>query len=100
MENNNNSEDHHYSNEIVEDTLIPIGEEMYNLDAARQLGSGAFGEIYLGHDIELNKEVAIKLEPTHSKHPQLLYEALTYMNLQGGVGIPKFHWCGTQGQYT
>jgi len=55
--------------------------------------------IYLGANIKLNEEVAIKLEPTHTKHPQLFYESKLYMALQGGIGIPKLHWCGSQGNY-
>jgi hypothetical protein len=34
------------------------------------------------------KEVAVKLEPTRARHPQLLYESKVYKILQGGVGIP------------
>ena len=44
---------------------IPIGDT-YKLDARKKLGSGAFGDIYLGRNIRLNEEVAIKLEPTRS----------------------------------
>ena len=98
MENKSGSMHHHRHNRITEDTLIPVGDS-YNLDAARKLGSGAFGDIYLGFNTKLNEEVAIKLEPTHSKHPQLFYESKLYMALQGGVGIPKLHWCGSQGNY-
>lgn len=43
--------------------------------------------------------MAIKLEPTHTKHPQLFYESKLYMALQGGIGIPKLRWCGSQGNY-
>jgi len=77
---------------------IPIGDT-YKLDARKKLGSGAFGDIYLGRNIRLNEEVAIKLEPTRSRHPQLFYESKLYMALQGGIGIPKLHWCGSQGNY-
>ena len=45
------------------------------------------------------QEVAIKLESTKTKHPQIFYESKLYMALQGGVGIPKLHWCGSQGNY-
>ena len=82
----------------LRDYEIPIGDS-YTLDARKKLGSGAFGDIYLGANIKFNEEVAIKLEPTHTKHPQLFYESKLYMALQGGVGIPKLHWCGSQGNY-
>ncbi|GLT55955.1 hypothetical protein SLA2020_290340 [Shorea laevis] len=41
----------------------------------RKIGSGSFGEIYLGTNIQTNEEVAIKLENVKTKHPQLLYES-------------------------
>ena len=37
-------------------------------------------------------QVAVKLEPVNSKHPQLLYESKIYRILDGGVGIPHVHW--------
>ena len=82
----------------LHDYEIPIGDT-YILDARKKLGSGAFGDIYAGRNIKLNEEVAIKLEPTHTKHPQLFYESKLYMALQGGIGIPKLRWCGSQGNY-
>jgi casein kinase 1 len=44
----------------------------------RKLGSGAFGEIFHGINLKTNLEVAIKLEPVTTKHPQLFYEAKLY----------------------
>jgi len=35
----------------------------------KKLGSGAFGEIFHAINIKNNVEVAIKLEPTDTKHP-------------------------------
>ena len=57
----------------LRDYEIPIGDS-YKLDARRKLGSGAFGDIYYGVNIKFNEEVAIKLEPTHTRHPQLFYD--------------------------
>ena len=37
------------------------------------------------HDFQ---EVAVKLESSKARHPQLLYESKLYKILQGGVGIP------------
>jgi serine/threonine protein kinase len=82
----------------LRDYEIPIGDS-YKLDARKKLGSGAFGDIYSGSNIKLKEEVAIKLEPIHTKHPQLFYESKLYMALQGGIGIPKLYWCGSQGNY-
>lgn len=49
-----------------------------------KIGSGSFGEIYHGTNVHTGEEVAIKLEPLKSKHPQLLYESKIYRVLQGG----------------
>lgn len=68
------------------DYEIPIGEN-FKLNARKKLGSGAFGDIYFGTNIKLNEDVAIKLEPTKAKHPQLFYESKLYMALQGGGKI-------------
>ena len=54
----------------------------------RKIGAGSFGEIYLGTNTTNNDEVAIKLESTKSKHPQLLRETKIYRSLQG-VGMKK-----------
>jgi len=66
----------------------------------RKLGSGAFGDCYLGTNILSGENAAIKLEPLESKHRQLLYEAKIYKLLEGGVGIPRIHWFGLEGDYS
>ncbi|CDS03428.1 Putative Casein kinase I [Lichtheimia ramosa] len=65
----------------------------------RKIGSGSFGDIYLGTNIVTNEEVAIKLESIKAKHPQLEYEAKVYRALQGGVGIPFVRWFGVECDY-
>lgn len=65
----------------------------------RKLGSGSFGDIYLGHNITNGEEVAVKLESTKARHPQLLYESKLYKILQGGVGIPHIRMSGTEREY-
>jgi len=65
----------------------------------RKIGSGSFGDIYLGTNISTGEEVAIKLECVKTKHPQLHIEAKFYKMMQGGVGIPSIKWCGTEGDY-
>ncbi|OXB61124.1 hypothetical protein ASZ78_013687 [Callipepla squamata] len=75
----------------------------------RKIGSGSFGDIYLGTDIVAGEEVAIKLECVKTKHPQLHIESKIYKIMQGGgkqtfllqklMGIPTIKWCGAEGDY-
>ncbi|KAG2325887.1 hypothetical protein Bca52824_008615 [Brassica carinata] len=66
----------------------------------RKLGSGSFGELYLGINIQTGEEVAVKLEPVKTRHPQLQYESKIYMLLQGGTGVPHLKWFGVEGEYS
>ncbi|GLU03658.1 hypothetical protein SLE2022_208460 [Rubroshorea leprosula] len=65
----------------------------------RKIGSGSFGELYLGVNLQTGEEVAVKLEPVKTRHPQLHYESKLYMLLQGGTGIPHLKWFGVEGDY-
>jgi len=65
----------------------------------KKIGSGSFGDIYLGTTHPTGEEVAIKLESVKSRHPQLLYESKIYRILSGGVGIPSLQWYGVEGDY-
>nr|AFK35658.1 unknown [Lotus japonicus] len=64
----------------------------------RKIGSGSFGEIYLATHIDTFEIVAVKIENSKTKHPQLLYEAKLYNILQGGSGIPGTRWSGVDGE--
>lgn len=65
----------------------------------RKIGSGSFGELYLGVNVQSGEEVAIKFENAKTKHPQLHYESKLYMLLQGGTGIPHLKWFGVEGEF-
>jgi len=70
----------------------------------RKLGSGAFGEIFHGINLKSNEEVAIKLENSNTKNPQLFYEAKLYQYLLHDStivdkGIPHIYYCATEGDY-
>ncbi|XP_055383038.1 casein kinase I [Condylostylus longicornis] len=65
----------------------------------RKIGSGSFGDIYLGMSVQCGEEVAIKIESVTARHPQLLYEYKLYRILAGGVGIPRIRHYGTEKNY-
>ncbi|EDW66236.1 casein kinase I-like [Drosophila novamexicana] len=72
---------------------IIVGEK-YRI--IRKIGSGSFGDIYLGMSMQCGEEVAIKMEATNARHPQLLYEYKLYRVLSGGVGIPRIRYYGNE----
>lgn len=41
----------------------------------------------------------MKLEPSNTKHPQLMYETKLYKIFAGGSGIPHVHHFGLEGEY-
>ena len=53
------------------------------------IGQGAFGQIFLGQNVQTKQSVAIKKEMANCKSPQLAYEAKVYKYLEGGMGIPR-----------
>lgn len=44
----------------------------------KKIGGGSFGDIYLATEITTGEEVAVKLEYTKTKHPQLHTECKFY----------------------
>jgi casein kinase 1 len=64
----------------------------------KKLGSGSFGEVYQGLNQTTNEEVAIKLEESQSKFPQVISEAKILSSLQG-PGFPKVFWYGSEGRF-
>ncbi|OMJ70562.1 hypothetical protein SteCoe_31440 [Stentor coeruleus] len=64
-----------------------------------KIGNGSFGDIFLGTNITTNEEVAIKFEKNNSNHPQLLFESKIYVILRDGIGIPRIHWYGIEGEF-
>lgn len=68
----------------------------------KKLGDGAFGEVFLGTDVEKGEKIAVKLEAKATKHPQLINEArrLKRLNMSNrAIGIPRMRWYGTEGNY-
>lgn len=55
----------------------------------KRIGSGAFGDIYLCSCVgEAERVVAVKVEKTTTRHPQLLYESRVIKLLFGAPGLP------------
>lgn len=75
-------------------STIPIINNTYRLQ--KLLGSGKFGEIYLGRDINNNKEVAIKLESRVNNYVTLKNEAniLKYLYDNRCSHVPLLYWFG------
>ena len=62
----------------------------------RKIGSGSFGDVYIGTNVQTGEEVAIKLESIKSKHPQLFYDSNLYTILAVHVGMPSARWYGVE----
>lgn len=65
-----------------------------NYKLSKELGSGAFGKIYLATCLNNQEQtVAVKLEDVQTKSPQLSYEYKLYRYLQNNSdkdnGLPK-----------
>ncbi|MCL7031261.1 hypothetical protein MKW94_006542 [Papaver nudicaule] len=78
---------------------LRVGVRGKEFKVGHKIGSGSFGEVRKGTDVQTNEEVAIKLENGKAKQPQLLYESAIYRVLQGGTGIPSMRWFGVDGGY-
>jgi casein kinase 1 len=69
-----------------------------------KINSGAFGEVFKGINEKTHMDVAVKLEPISTKHPQLFFECKLYQYLlrDSSVidkGIPNVYYCATEGDY-
>jgi serine/threonine protein kinase len=64
----------------------------------KKLGEGAFGEVYIAKENSSGEEVAVKIEKTTTKHPQLLHEA-KLLKLMKGKGIPELKGALIEGEF-
>lgn len=66
----------------------------------RRIGSGSFGSVYAARHDGSGQEVAVKLEPSSAKYPQLSHEARVYEVLSDhGAVVPRIHWYGSDGDH-
>jgi len=61
-----------------------------------QIGMGAFGEIYVAHNVSTREPVAIKVEPANDKKQALRAEVAIMRKLQGCPYVCQFISCGRQ----
>lgn len=81
-----------------EESKAPVILDRFTLGAP--IGNGAFGQVFVAYDNQKQRrEVAVKLEKSNCKHPQLRFEAKVYYELQGQPGVPKLVHFGQDGQY-
>jgi len=64
---------------------------------SRQIGMGAFGEIYVAQNTTTREPVAIKVEPANDKKQALRAEVAIMRKLQGCPCVCQFISCGRQG---
>ena len=63
---------------------------------SRQIGMGAFGEIYVAQNTSTREPVAIKVEPANDKKQALRAEVAIMRKLQGCPCVCQFISCGRQ----
>ncbi|VDN97347.1 unnamed protein product [Rodentolepis nana] len=68
-----------------------------NWKLVRKIGSGSFGEIFLGIHVQTGEEVAVKLERVSARHPQLYFESKVYKILADTPGLPHIQYFGLDG---
>jgi serine/threonine protein kinase len=66
----------------------------------KRIGGGSFGEIYIAIDSMTGEEVAVKVESTKVRPPQLFNESRMYRALSGGVGIPTLKTYTVEADYS
>ncbi|XP_050916350.1 casein kinase 1-like protein 10 [Lathyrus oleraceus] len=75
-------------------------EQMKSLQERKERGIKWVLRIFVSAvNVQTGEEVAVKLEPVKTKHPQLHYESKLYMLLQGGTEVPHLKWFGVEGDY-
>eukprot|EP00042_Codosiga_hollandica_P047087 m.505862 g.505862 ORF g.505862 m.505862 type:complete len:407 (-) comp57367_c0_seq2:207-1427(-) len=79
-----------------EENVMMVGP---NYKVGKKLGSGNFGELHYGKNIFTNEDIAIKLEASSARAPQLYLEYRFYQLMGSHVGLPKVYYFGTCGKY-
>ena len=72
------------------------GSRVFTVIKSGHLGSGHFGDVYLGENCLTGHKVAIKLEHRSGSIARREWEVMRYMD---GDGAPKVHYTGSHGRY-
>jgi casein kinase 1 gamma len=70
-----------------------------NFKVGRKIGSGNFGELRLGKNMQTSENVAIKFEKANTRTPLLAIENKFYRRVQPAEGIPSIYYYGQTGKY-
>ena len=74
---------------VIDDMSKSQGHVVAKYKFVKRLGHGSFGEVWLGYEIHTKEKVAIKVENSGTKTPQLQREYSLYSRyLQGLEGFP------------
>jgi hypothetical protein len=63
------------------------------------IGTGSFGKVLYGMNLERNKNFAIKFEKSTVKSSVIGEEVKIMSNLKGGLGVPEVFWYGKYDDY-
>ena len=80
--------DYSFKQNKMDPNLQIIIENKFKIFLNHHLGSGAFGNVYLGIDLLHKDKIAIKIEPKKLKSNQLYNEFMMLNYLRGLEGIP------------
>lgn len=72
------------------------GSRRYNIVKTAHLGSGHFGDVYMGQHFQTKQRVAVKLEHRSGSIARREWEVMRCMD---GDGAPKVHYTGHHGRY-
>lgn len=72
------------------------GTRRFNVMKTAHLGSGHFGDVYMGEKVSTGEKVAIKFEHRSGSIARREWEVMKCMN---GDGVPRVHYTGHVGRY-
>eukprot|EP00171_Calliarthron_tuberculosum_P013312 IDg13312t1 len=85
-----------YSRKDPVPAQVGEGTRRYNICKSAHLGSGHFGDVYLGQHYSSGQKVAVKLEHRSGSIARREWEVLKCME---GDGAPRVYYTGHQGRY-